>query len=216
VEFLASRLAGETGPMAGCARGWQQDSACRQTPDSSKGTAMTTSKTTIELTGQKGAVFVFLFMSVMAFFCFLGALVLGTEPRMDFLRTGERKFQVTAFNTFSGVTFYSRSIQGVGAVTLDDAYRDRRSDSKIEKRKQRQRKHLDFTGDAGANLRWDREDDQQKIEEFMRGNQASFTLEDPAPMWRKAAAWFFVVFGFLTFMGGVGAFFPKAKGKGPV
>lgn len=177
---------------------------------------MATHKTTIELTGQKGAVFVFLFMSVMAFFCFLGALVLGTEPRMDLLRTGERKFQVTAFNTFAGFTFYSRSIQGVAGVTLDDAYRDRLSDSVVEKRKQRKRKHLDFTGDGGANLRWDREDDQPVIEEFMRGNQPSFTLEDPAPLWRKATAWFFVVFGILTFMGGVGAFFPKAKGKGSV
>lgn len=157
-----------------------------------------------------GRVFVFLFMSVMAFACFGAALVLGTEPRMDLVRTGERTFQVTGANSFAGLTFFSKTIQGVTGVTQGDADRDRLGDSRMEKKRQRERKHLAFAGEDGSRLRWDREDDQTMIEAYMRGSEPTLALRDPAPLWRKAIAWFFVGFGLLVWSGGIGALFRKS------
>lgn len=160
--------------------------------------------------GFGGALFVFAFMSVMALACLAAALVLGTEPRLDLVRTGERTFQVTGANAFAGVTFFSKSIEGVGGVTSGDAFRDRLADSQIERQKQRKRKHLAFTGADGARLRWDREGDQEMIEAFMRGTEPSLALRDPAPLWRKAAAWLLVGFGLLVWSGGIAGFFKKS------
>jgi hypothetical protein len=157
----------------------------------------------------RGAIFVFLFMTVMALACLGGALVLGTEPRMDLTRTGDRIFDVTGANSFAGVMFFTKTIRGVRGVTAGDDYRDRLGDSQIEKQRQRQRKHLRFTGEDGASLRWDRETDQTMIETFMRGTESDLALRDPVPFWRKAAAWALFGFGLLVFAGGVGAFFPS-------
>ena len=156
-----------------------------------------------------GRLFVFLFMTAMALACFGGALVLGTEPRMDLVRTGERTFQVTGANSFSGISFFSKTIHGVTGVVQDDADRDRLGDSRKDRKLQRERKHLKFIGEDDARLLWDGEDDQSMIEEFMRGTDPSLALRDPAPLWRKAAAWLLIGFGLLVFSGGIGAFFKK-------
>lgn len=170
----------------------------------------TTSSTKLPATG--GPWFVFLFMTVMALACLGAALVLGTEPRMDLVRTGDRTFQVTGANAFAGVTFFSKTIEGVTGVIQDDADRDRLGDTQIERKQQRERKHLKFLGTDEARLLWDGEDDQTMIESFMRGTEPTLALRDPAPLWRKAAAWFLVGFGLLVWAGGIGALFkPNAE-----
>ena len=165
----------------------------------------------LEPKGFRGAIFVFLFMSVMAIACWVGALVLGTEPKMDLTRTAPRTFSIMAENSFAGFTFYQKSIQGVESVKTDNADRDRRGDSVQEKRRQRQREHLVFEG-ADGRLTWDKENDYTLVDAFMRGSEPGLALRDPAPAWRRACAWGLAGFGFLVFLGGIGAFFPK-KGQ---
>jgi hypothetical protein len=166
-----------------------------------------TSSSKLPATG--GPWFVFLFMTVMALACLGAALVLGTEPRMDLRRTAERTFEVTGANSFAGVTFYSKTIQGATGVTQGDADRDRLGDSTMERRRQRERKHLAFAGEDGTRLRWDGEGDQSMIEAYMRGTEPTLALRDPAPLWRKAAAWLLAGFGLLVWSGGIGALFKK-------
>ena len=159
------------------------------------------------------SLFVFGFMTVMAV-GFLGtALVLGTEPRMVFERVEARTFRVTGSNHFAGRQFFTKTIEGVSSVVMDDAVRDGRHDSAKEKRKQRRQKHLEFTGADRARLGWDRESDQRLIEDFMRGDEPRLALADKPPLWRMGLAWFLVVFGGLTFLGGINSFFPKKTPK---
>lgn len=150
-------------------------------------------------------------MTVMAVACFGGALVLGIEPKIDIARTGPRTFSMKAENSFAGFTMYRKSIAGVESVKTDNADRDRRGDSEQEKRRQRQRQHLVFEGTDGR-LTWDKESDYTLVDAFMRGSEPDLALRDPTPAWRKACAWALAGFGFLVFLGGIGAFFPK-KGQ---
>jgi hypothetical protein len=144
---------------------------------------------------------------------FLGvALVLGTEPRLVLERTGNRIFRATGSNHFSGIQFFTKTIEGVTEVLQDDAVRDGRHDSAYENRKRRKDRHLDLFGAENARLGWDRESDQSVIEAFMRGNEPKLSLEDKPPMWRMGIAWFMIGLGALTLLGAIQSFFPKKAG----
>lgn len=156
-----------------------------------------------------GALFALGFMTAMALGMLGAALVLGTEPRMVFERVEARTFRVTGSNYFAGRQFFTKTIEGVSNVVMDDAVRDRLGDSQRDNQRRRRQKHLEFVGANGAQLNWDRESDQRVIEEFMRGTEPRLALADPPPVWRMGLAWFFAVFGGLTFLGGINSLFPK-------
>jgi len=102
------------------------------------------------------SLFVFGFMTVMAVGFLGAALALGTEPRMVFERVEARTFRVTGSNHFAGRQFFTKTIEGVSGVVMDDAVRDGRHDSERENRKRRRQKHLEFFGADRARLGWDR------------------------------------------------------------
>lgn len=157
----------------------------------------------------------FLILTAFAVALLLAGFVLGTEPRMVFERSADGTCRVTGSNHFSGRQFYSKTIDGVKSLVMDDAVRDRRMDSIEENRRRKRQKHLDILGANGAALGWDRESDKRLIEDFLRGTDPTLSLQDPPPMWRMAAAWFLAVLGVLTFLGAIqSSFFPK-KGAAP-
>lgn len=151
----------------------------------------------------------FLFLTVMALGFLGAALVLGTEPRLLLERREGGTFQVTGSNHFAGYAFYSRSIDGVKGVLVDNAVRDERRDPAKVNRKRRRDLHLDLFGTNGARLGWDKESDVRVIEDFMRGSEPRLSLADAPPLWRLGAAWFLVGLGGLTFLGAIQSFFPK-------
>jgi hypothetical protein len=154
--------------------------------------------------------FGFLFLTALAL-GFLGTgLVLGTEPRLVFERSEDGSFRVTGSNHFAGHQFFTKTVEGVTTVVMDDAVRDGRHDSARENRKRRRQLHLDLAGANGARLAWDREGDRRLIEDFMRGKEPGLALADPPPLWRMGLAWFCAGFGALTFLGAIqNTFFPK-------
>lgn len=153
--------------------------------------------------------FGFLFISALAV-GFLGtALVLGTEPRLALERSGDGTFRVTGSNHFAGRQFFTKTIEGVKGVGVDDAVRDGRRDPERLNRKRRQELHLELVGANGAKLNWDRESDGRVIEEFIRGKEARLALADPPPGWRMGLAWFCAGFGVLTFLGAIQNTFSK-------
>lgn len=160
---------------------------------------------------QSGGQFVaFLILIAISIAILVAGLVLGTEPRLVIERTGERIFRVKAFNLFAGQQFFTKTIEGVSDVKVDDAVRDRRGDSVKEVRRRRRQEHLDFVGLDGARIGWDRESDYSSVGEFMRGQERSLSLADPPPTWRMAIAWFCIGLGVLSFIGAIqSSFFPR-------
>lgn len=152
----------------------------------------------------------FLILSAISIAIFMAGLVLGTEPHLVMKRGGDRLFQVTAFNLFAGQQFFTKTIEGVSDVRVDDAVRDGRHDSAKENRRRRLQKHLEFFGSNGARIGWDRESDYSLVGEFMRGQELSLSLADPPPTWRMAIAWFCIGLGTLSFIGAIqSSFFPR-------
>lgn len=164
----------------------------------------------------RGALLAVLILSVFAL-GFLGtALVLGTEPRLEIERSGPDTFRVTGTSWFAGRRYFIKTIDGVTAVTQGSAARDWRSDSQRERQRRKRQKHLDFYGADRARVGWDREEDQRRIEDFMRGSEARLALADPPPAWRMAIAWGCAGFGVLVFIGAIQSnFFPKSKAPRP-
>jgi hypothetical protein len=157
----------------------------------------------------------FLFLTAMAVGLMGAALVLGTEPRMVLERSETGFFRVTGSNHFAGHRFFSKTIEGVQKVVVDDAVRDGRRDSEQVNHKRRRDLHLEFVGANGSKLGWDRESDARLIEEFMRGKESGLSLADAPPRWRMGAAWFLVGLGGLTFLGAIQNFLGKARPGDP-
>jgi hypothetical protein len=139
-------------------------------------------------------------------------LILSLGSHLIIERTGDRLFRVTSRSFFFGQQFRKKTVEGVTEVVVDDADRNRRSDSLQEKRRQRRQKHLNFFGNDGARVGWDRESDYLVVGEYMRGTESSLILKDLPPTWRLVIAWFFVGLGSLTLVGAVqNALFPKSS-----
>ncbi len=156
----------------------------------------------------------FLILSAISLSILFAGLILGTEPRLVMERTGERTFRVTSSNYFAGRPFFARTVDGVTEVVVDDAVRAGRRDSAKEVRRRRRQKHLEFQGSDGTTIGWDRESDYLAVGEFMRGQEERFQLSDPPPMWRRAAAWFCIGLGSLSWIGAFqSSFFPRKNGS---
>jgi hypothetical protein len=156
----------------------------------------------------------FLFLAVLAAGFVGAALVLGTEPRLAMERGADGILRATGSNHFAGLRFFSKTIEGVKEVTMDNAVRDGRRDPEKVNRKRRRDLHLDILAANGSRLGWDRESDLSVIEKYLRSAEASLALADPPPVWRMGLAWFLAGFGGLTFLGAIQSFFPK-KGDKP-
>jgi hypothetical protein len=142
---------------------------------------------------------------------FLGmALVLGIEPHLKLERTGQRVFRVTGSNHFAGVQFYSKTIEGVEGVRLASAARNDPRDSMQERNRRSNRKRLDFEASNGAVLSWQRTDDSQFIDDFIRGNEPVLSLIGTPPWWRAGLSWLSAGLGVLVFIGTIqNCFFVK-------
>ncbi len=152
----------------------------------------------------------FLILTAISVAILLTGLVLGTESRLVFERSGELEFRVTGSNHFTGRQFFSKTITGVSGVTEGDATRAGRRDSVEETQRRRRQRHLEFFGSDGARLGWDRTQDYREIDEFMRGKEPRMALANPPPGWRMALAWFCLGLGALSFIGAIqSSFFPR-------
>jgi hypothetical protein len=151
----------------------------------------------------------FLFLTALALGFMGAALVLGTEPRLALERVTDGAVRATGSNHFAGWSFFSKTIDGVNKVAVDNAVRDERRDPQKLNRKRRRDLHLDILTATGARLGWDRESDLSAIEKFLRSEEQSLALADRPPLWRMGLAWFLAGFGGLTLIGAIQNLFAR-------
>lgn len=141
----------------------------------------------------------------------LAGMMLGSEFRLVIERKADGTFRVSQTSQFSGWVNLSRMIEGVREAKVS---RDSAGERIFRKKDDIDSEHLLFRGSDGRNLTWD-EGDYSAVNDFMSGKDPTLALADRPQGWRKVVGWLALLFGALTFAGGVqNSFFSKKKRKG--